>query len=798
MKRISRHLRVALLSANVIVAFAIGLIAAPILSEEALTNNRTIELVRNGNSDDSIIAAINSSAPAFDLSTAGVRSLPAAGVSERVIHEMAKSASVPVASKQVQPASLFDSLAVPAISIGTTTVEVHDTGRQLDAAEPAPFQAGGAEIISSAGTYGDVSRYLQVLPGVVGTSDLSNEILVRGGHPMENLFLVDGIEVPNINHVALAGTTGGFGPMIDSALIQDEKIYTGGYDAQYPERLSSVTEIRSLENTSSSGHLEGDIGIQGFGGLHEQKLDGGDLLTAVHHGVMDWMGKSFGVDGIPAYTNEFSRFRKIDSSGNRFLLMNVAGGDSTSLTPCPEDPDATSTIDSQYSAWRETTGGEWQRIYSASSFGVFSLSDSEQVEHIHQQDQLPNPTATVSYDGGPCALAPSQVNAVPVYAEDSNDAFSSAAYKYAYDQSKIQISAGATAWLQRPDYNVSQPIGTLSPYSVDPTRSDSASFSSQIKASETASFGQFTFKPAHNLALSAGFREQTFSFGHHTTVTPRVSLRYQPRESIGFHLAFAQYAQMPPYVYLLAYPVNRAMLPMRAVHEMIGIDLFLRPTSQIRIEAYSKQYTDIPASTEYPSVTLHDMVAMIGDQIVWLPMNSTGKGKSSGIELSDITRIRNRFTFRASIAYSRAMFAGTDHALRPSNFDLPWIVNVVGLERLRRCYEFSFRYGYASGRPYTAFDLPDTELQNRPIYDVANMNALRAPSYSRLDAQLNKEAHVRGLRLEIYAGVENILDRSNFLTYVWMPRAKANGKYPIQELYQIPIFPNAGARLIFR
>jgi hypothetical protein len=75
------------------------------------------------------------------------------------------------------------------------------------------------------------------------------------------------------------------------------------------------------------------------------------------------------------------------------------------------------------------------------------------------------------------------------------------------------------------------------------------------------------------------------------------------------------------------------------------------------------------------------------------------------------------------------------------------------------------------------------------------MNSLRVPYYGRLDAQLNKEAVIHGIHLEIYAGVNNILDRSNFLTNVWLPRMKgASNK--VYEIDQMPIFPNGGIRYI--
>src|SRR6202035_4241765 len=114
------------------------------------------------------------------------------------------------------------------------------------------------------------------------------------------------------------------------------------------------------------------------------------------------------------------------------------------------------------------------------------------------------------------------------------------------------------------------------------------------------------------------------------------------------------YAQLPPYVFLLAFPQNRSMSPMRVDHKIIGLDLDLLPSSKIVFEAYDKEYSDVPSSTEYPAVTLHSMADLLGDQFVWLPFNSGGKGKSSGLELSDVTHLRSRILVRSSVAYSRA------------------------------------------------------------------------------------------------------------------------------------------------
>jgi hypothetical protein len=675
-------------------------------------------------------------------------------------------------------------------------VEVHAVAQDPEIGEP--FRTGGQEILSTAGSFGDIERFIQVLPGVVSTSDLSNEIVVRGGHPMENLFVVDGIEIPNINHLSVLGTTGGFGPMIDSAVVQGLTFYSGGYGARYPERLSSVVEIETLDPKNLSTHAEVDAGIQGLGGLFEKQFHGNDLLASAHKGFLQ-LFESAGIGGLPAYQNEMIRFRRSSASGNRLTILHLAGMDSVEVNDCPTDYLSTTSINSQYSGWRETTGVEWQHVYSSRSFGIASISDSEQVEHIYQQDQLPDPTNPPTYSGK-CPNQTPSVPPAPVYLQRSNEAFSTAGYRYEWSGSRFAISVGNTFWLQRPHYRIEQPIGTLSPYSVTPVRSDSTSFVSDFSTGQSGTFAQFTVHPFSKLALSAGGRLQTFALGDHTTFTPRLSLRFDPNEHVGFHVAFATYAQMPPYVYLLSYPQNRAMLPMRATHEIVGLDLSPGLASQIHIEAYNKSYSNIPASTEYPAINLHNVVDMLGDQIVWMPMNSGGRGEASGIEISDLTRIGSRLVMRASVAYSRAMFAGLDGVRRPSNYDLPWIVNFAALQRFGRGYEFSSRFGYATGRPYTPFDLPDSSAQNRPIYDVSRMNAQRAPYFARLDVQINKDIMIRGLHLELYMGVNNLLNRENFLSYVWLPDTKIVGVdiNPVYQFHQMPLIPNFGLRYIFR
>lgn len=704
----------------------------------------------------------------------------------------------PTATGNSQPApnSLFDVLGKQLAPV-PVTVEVREPVQDLNTSEPRAFQSGGAEIVSSAGTFGDISRFLQLSPGVVTSSDMSNEMFVRGGHPMENLFLVDGIEVPNINSLATLGTTGGFGPMMDSGIVQRVALFTGGYDARFPDRLSSITEITTLDDSERIGRLEGDLGIQGFGGIADRRMGGGDLLISAHHGIINALGGGFGSQ-LPTYTNEFARFRRSFASGSSLTFVDLGGQDAVKVMPCFDDVDETGTIASQYSGWRNTAGAEWQQVYSPKSFGVLNVSDSEEVEDIHQQDLMMDHLHPDYVTGGSCPLPAGTVPSTPVYLDHSNDAFTTAGYRFGHDTRRFTLEGGSGFWSKRPHYSIAQPEGILSPYSVTPNRDDSTSFSSVFSTTETGTFAQIGVRPVAALTLSGGGRFETFAFGNHQAFTPRASARYAITSNVAIHAAYAAYAQLPPYVYIVSFPENRSMGLMRATHEIAGLELTQARRFAIELQAFKKQYHGVPASTEYPSVNLHDMVNLVGSQIVWLPMNSAGHGSSSGIELSDISHF-GRLDLRASLAYSRAKFAGRDNVLRPSSYDFPWVLNLAANHRLNHGYELATRYTYATGRPYTPFDMPNSLTENRPIYDVARMNGVRAPYYSRLDLQLNKDiAFSDNQHIEIYTGAENVFNRQNYLAYLWKPLQQALGSpNRVYTMYQTPIFPNFGVRYLF-
>jgi hypothetical protein len=666
------------------------------------------------------------------------------------------------------------------------------------------LHASRSEIQASAGTYGDFSRYLQLFPGVVFNNDESDDIIVRGGNPIENLYLVDGIEVPNINHLSTEGTTGGLVSMIDTSAIKSVDLYTGGYDSSYPERLSSVVSI-DTKQSDFVRRSEAEFGIVGAGGMIEHPLPRqGALLFSAHHSLLNLFTNDIGLNGVPIYTNGLVKAAWNASASDQISLLSLSGADSINIHPCPEDVSETNTIDTQYSGWRSTNGIRWQHVYTSNSFGTITFSDSEQHQEIHQQDQYLNNTfQAVKWLSCDKSLTP--FTPTPIYQEITDDGQTHLRYDYLLQLNpRVLFKAGGTASLLRFDYNVAQPLGAQSPLSIDPARSDSALFSPHLSSVETGFYAEGVIHLLKQLSANVGGRIQTFALTGSYAVTPRLGVNYQINRHGDFYVAFGDYTQLAPAIYMFAFPQNRFLRPIHARHIVIGASIWSSQALKVKVESYQKIYYNYPVSTEYPSLSLANLVDNLGQQMIWLPLTSRGKGFAEGVELSAETHITNHFSAQANVAYARNEFTGLDGIFRPGNFDYPFVGNLAATYRSGRRYEASVRYEYSSGRPYTPFLLPASVAQNRPIYDINMIDALRGPVYSRLDFQAERTFAIGDKNLAIYGGLENAFDRKNFLAYEWMPRCEFFGPCKsyyqsnfIVPIYQISRFPNFGIRYTF-
>jgi TonB-dependent Receptor Plug Domain len=685
-----------------------------------------------------------------------------------------------------------------------STVEVNASLPNFATGMAAPYQITQDEVLSSAGTWGDFSRYLQLLPGVVWNTDMSNDIMVRGGNPSENLFVVDGIEVPNINHLALEGGTGGFTSMIDTTAIRSVDMKAGAYDASYSSRLSSLIEIHTRDAEPGVSGNEVDVGISGAGGMFLRPIgSNGDVQLSVHRSILNLATNDIGLNGVPVYTNIMAKSEWSPGSRDHFRALSLTGTDSIDITPEPCDGGVTLDVQTQYSGWRSTDGLVWQHTHTEQTLSTVTVSYSAQNQQIGQQLQ------STPYIDNWAACKSNPYQTLPVYSERTSDRTATLKYGLLTSRNQWTYSAGGTAQFLSLDYAVNQPVGQQSPFNPDPDFTDADNFAVNPIVEQGAAYIEASGPVGTHINAMAAIREEIFGLTGAHAFEPRASLALRITGHQSVNGTYSRSSQLAPSIDILSYPGNRHLLPINVEQYSLGASLWQTGWLSLSADAYHKRYFDEPVSTEYPSLMLANMVDMLGQQFVWLPLKTGGRGTSEGIELFLRAHATDRLSLLGSATYSRTRYAAADGILRPGNFDFPLVANGMVTVRLPAKLQLAVRDTYASGRPHTPYNITLSEQQSRGIYDLTQINALRGPAYNRLDIDMNRNFLVFRGFLNVHAGVENVLNRQNFLGYAWESNCGSNvGTYcglnvnvspgiPETKVTQMPIFPSAGVRYSF-
>jgi hypothetical protein len=661
----------------------------------------------------------------------------------------------------------------------TTTVRITAAADATDSDEGYERRITSREVEQSAGTFGDTMRFMQMLPGVVSDNDERNDFIVRGGNPSETLFVIDNIEMPSINQLALSDTTGGFVSMIDNAAVTHMTLHTDAYDSKFDQRLSAVMEMSTRPEGPVGYHYRSEFGIGGAGGSMERPLGtNGSLFVSLRRSVLNWFTDDIGLNGVPIYSNGLVRADGRIDSRNNWWGLSLTGIDSMDIHPSATDTNETDPYDIGYSGWRNTTGLNWEHIYSAHSFGVLSVSNSEQAQTINQTAQL--------------------LNNAQIYYEASHDGITTLKYDWTLQpKTWLTWTVGALGSVDRMNYNVQQPVPLPNPYSSDPTPQVAMSINRVFTPASTAAYTQLAVELPHGMKVVAGERVAQWAIVGRVAATPKVVF-FAPVFHTGMmlHVGYAEYAQLPPSLYLLSFANQSALGPIHSRQLTAGLNVVDSHRIRVTVNAYQKLYSDYPVALNFPQLTMANIADTFGQAFLMFPMTSQGRGVARGAELAVEWRPSHWLALSSATTYMRSWYSGLDGVLRKGNFDLPMVANFAGNALLGKGWTASFRYSASTGRPYTPDDLAMSDAQDRDVYNLTQINALRAPMYSRLDFRTEWTHPVRHGSLSVYIGLTNALGTSNFYSNEWMPRCTGPGCGTLEQ-QQMPRFPDAGVRYFY-
>ena len=196
------------------------------------------------------------------------------------------------------------------------------------------------EIIPSVGGENDIIGAFSVTPGVVTTGDQGGQLYVRGGTPIQNKILLDGMTIYNPFHSI------GFFSIFETELIKNVDVYTGGFDAKYGGRISSVMDIsyrdgnrKEFGGKISSSPFLAKVVLEGpMAKINDNEPAAGSYIFSAKHSLLDYTSKSLypninDGNGLPFnFTDLYGKLTFNSKNGSKFSAFGFHNQDSVNYS----------------------------------------------------------------------------------------------------------------------------------------------------------------------------------------------------------------------------------------------------------------------------------------------------------------------------------------------------------------------------------------------------------------------------------------------------------------------------------
>jgi len=637
-----------------------------------------------------------------------------------------------VAISTARPIELTFQLEPTAIQLEEVTVRAGFFTRNTDAKVSTTVQSS-EEIRRLPGGFEDVARAVAILPGVAQPSPGRNDLIVRGGAPSENLYLVDNIEVPNINHFGTQGATGGPQSFINLDYIDRTSFSTGGFGARYGDRLSSVLSIDLREGRKDKAGGKGTLSASQFGINLEGPLpnrDGAYLFSA-RRSYLDFIFMAAGFAFVPEYWDFLLKANTSLSPRDEVSVVGIAALDYVRLFNDSADQRYSNTRIPASDQQTYILGSSWKHLFG---WGYSTLTLGQTVTDFNttQRDSLLNPV----FQNRSREAETSVRGEVLLMATPTTEVLLGMQQKFIGFHANILLPPFETSYGEVLSLNEA----------LDTTGVKTALFA---QVSQTIS----------RLKVTLGGRvdhfsliEDSYAFGPRFAATYRLGVGTNLNGSIG------RYHQAPSYIWLTANPQNRDLSHITADQIVLGVDHLLRYDVRVNLEGYFKEYSNYPASVARPYLVLANAGAGFGGaegnftEYGFEPLVSDGFGWSRGIELFlQKKAAENPHYAVASVSYNESKYTGLDGIERPSNFDQRWIFNLGGGFLLTNRLEVSGKFRLATGRPYTPFETDGSQLASK-------YNTRRTRANHSLDLRADRRWFFDTWTLIGYVDVQNVYD----------------------------------------
>lgn len=613
------------------------------------------------------------------------------------------------------------------------------------------------EIERLPGANRDVSRVLQALPGVAARATFRNDIIIRGGAPSENKFYLDGIEVPNINHFATQGSSGGPVGLLNVNFIREVEFYSGAFPANRANGLSSVISFKQKD-----GNQDGLITNFALGSSDiALTLDGplgkkADFIFSVRRSYLQFLFAALKLPFLPTYNDMQYKVNYKVNDKNKISIIGLGALDDFMLNSKVNDK-VTDPEQREFNEfilgniptqdqWNYTIGVNWLH-YSKNSYQTFVVS----------RNMLKN--IAVRYAGN----IESEANKLLDYS--SFEAENKFRFEHLYTKNGWRLNVGFGYEYAR--YNNS----TFNKVIIQGTPVQ-INYESDLFLSKGSLFGQLskTFLE-ERMNMSLGLRTDVNNYSSDMMnpidqLSPMFSLSYRLTEKISLNANVARFHQLPAYT-IMGYRnaagdlVNKSngLKYIRADHFVAGAEFLAKWNARFTVEGFYKIYSRYPFSLK-DSISLANLgsdFGVIGNEAI----NSTSNGRSYGTEFLYQQKLFKGFYGIVAYTFVRSEFEDKSGEYVPSSWDSRHIVSLTAGKRFGKNWELGMRWLFSTGSPFTPYDINTSSLKQ--VWDVTGqglldynlLNTQRESNYHQLNIRVDKKIFLDKFNLNFYLDIQN-------------------------------------------
>ena len=664
--------------------------------------------------------------------------------------------------------------------------EVGVSAREFSPDEtPISFKAiGVSEIKRNPGGNRDISKVMQTFPGVATSISFRNDIIIRGGSPNENVFYLDGIEVPNINHFSTQGSSGGPVGLINVDLIENVDFISASFPSNRGNTLSSIFEFTQKRPNKEKFNTSIALGSSDLALLIDGPIskNSGFILSA-RRSYLQFLFKALQLPFLPEYNDIQFKYLNKFSDKSELTIIGLAAIDDFSLNKQANDgvEDITTIERNRYildyipiqKQWNYTLGANY-KYFSDKGFHTFVLSRSHLNNNAVKNDLETN---EIELD---------------YLSEEIENKFRYE-YNYGYKKSEINLGFGIENALYTND--TYKPV-ILPSMGVNGDSIFIYEYNSDLNFEKFNLFSQFTTNFLNErLITSIGLRTD---FNNYSNInlnplsqfSPRISVAYFLNSNFKYSINTGVYYQLPPYTVLGYRDDTGALINkendvtyIQSKQIVTGFEYVTDSNTKITLEGFYKHYSNYPFLIP-DSVSLANLGAdfgVIGDQ----EMVSNSSGRAYGIEFFAQRKLTDGIYGLLSYTLSWSQFKDKNLNYIPSSWDQRHIINICAAKKFKKNWEVGFKWRYTSANPYTPYDEGSSmntvywDLVGQGLLDYENLNSERNKPFHHLDIRIDKKYYFKNWSLNFYLDLENLYNKVAYLSpYLTVERNESGTAIP--------------------